>query len=139
MNYGGDEEVEGDACLILNKKDLAVFAALRSSDGKRIYTIKKNGNTGTISSDGSFDIKFIINSACPALSLAETQENTYCMAYGKMVAYELPIFSELTVEESRDFKFKSGHVCYRGSVWIGGNVAMYKGFTRIKKIKALAS
>lgn len=135
FGHGGDEDVEADAYLILNKDDLAAFAALRDAmDSKRLYTIKKNGNTGTISSDGAFEVKFIINSACPALSLAGTAAGTYCMAYGMPgAAYELPIFSQLEVVESRDFKFKQGIICFRGSVWVGGNTAMYKGFTRIKK------
>lgn len=137
FGYGGDEEVEGGGYLILNKNDLAAFAAVRSTDGKKLYKIKKNGNTGTISSDDSFEIPFIINSACPALSAAGTAVGTYSMAYGMVKAYEMPIFSPITVEESRDFKFKTGQIAYRGSVWAGGNVAMYKGFVRVKKIAAV--
>ncbi|MNP62387.1 Phage capsid family protein [compost metagenome] len=34
--YGGDEDVEDAAVLILNKKDLKAFAKLRSTDGKII-------------------------------------------------------------------------------------------------------
>ncbi|MDO7786099.1 phage major capsid protein [Desulforamulus aquiferis] len=135
FSHGGDEDVEADAYLILNKDDLAQFAAMRdSSGGKRLYQIEKNGNTGTISSDGAFKIKYIINSACPALTDPDTEAGTYCMIYGMPgAAYELPIFSPMEVVESRDYKFKQGIVCFRGSVWAGGNTAMYKGFTRIKK------
>jgi len=133
INYGGDEEVEGIGYLVLNKKDLAAFAAVRDANGRKLYKIKTQGNTGTISSDESFEVPFIINSACPPLSAATTPDDTYCMAYGMMMGYEMPIFSALTVEESRDFKFRTGHVAYRGSVWAGGNVAMYKGFIRVKK------
>jgi HK97 family phage major capsid protein len=133
INYGGDEEVEGVGYLMLNKKDLAAFAAVRDANGRKLYKIKTSGSTGTISSDESFEVPFIINSACPALSAEATEADTYCMAYGMMMGYELPIFSPLTVEESRDFKFRTGHIAYRGSVWAGGNVAMYKGFIRVKK------
>ncbi|OIJ12662.1 hypothetical protein BKP37_12735 [Anaerobacillus alkalilacustris] len=133
FSYGGDEEVEGGGYLILNKKDLAAFAAVRDANGKKLYKIKKNGNTGTISSDGSFEIPFIINSACAPLSLGSTEADTYCMAYGMVHCYEMPIFSPVTVEESRDFKFRTGQIAYRGSVWAGGNVAMHKGFVRVKK------
>lgn len=133
LGYGGDEEVEGDGYLILNKKDLAAFNAVRDANGKKLYKIKLNGNTGTISSDESFEVPFVINSACPALSDSSTSAGTFCMAYGFPIAYELPMFSPVEVEESRDFKFKSGQVAYRGSVWVGGNVAMYKGFIRVKK------
>jgi HK97 family phage major capsid protein len=133
ISYGGDEEVEGLGYLVLNKKDLAAFAAVRDANGRKLYKIKTNGNTGTISSDESFEVPFIINSACPALSASGTTADTYCMTYGMMMGYEMPIFSALTVEESRDFKFRTGHIAYRGSVWAGGNVAMYKGFIRVKK------
>jgi len=133
LGYGGDEEVEGGCDLILNKIDLAAFAAVRDAEGDKLYKIKLNGNTGTISSEGSFEVPFIINSICPSLTAVGTATDTYCMAYGKLMSYEMPIFSAFTVEESRDFKFKSGQIAYRGSVWAGGNVVSYKGFTRIKK------
>jgi len=136
FGYGGSENVEGGAYLFLNKEDLAAFAALRDGVGKRVYniTLDKKGNTGTISSDSSYAVPYIINSACAPLSNVATAANTYCMAYGKPAAYEMPLFSPVTVEESRDFKFKSGQICFRGAVWIGGNVAAYKGFVRIKKV-----
>ena len=133
FGYGGEEEVEGGAYLFLNKKDLAAFAALRNADGKKVYKITLDGNTGTISSDESYQVKFIINSACPALSDKATAAEKYCMAYGMPAVYEMPIFSAVEVQESRDFKFKSGQIAYRGSVWVGGNVAGYKGFVRVKK------
>ncbi|WP_273327882.1 phage major capsid protein [Vallitalea guaymasensis] len=136
FGYGGDEDVEGDAYLILNKLDLAKFAAIRGTDDKKLYKIELNGNTGTISSDDSFKVPFIINSGCPALSSTKTAADTLCMAYGKLEGYEMPVFSDIEVEESRDYKFKTGQIAYRGSVWIGGNVAMYKGFVRVKKITA---
>ncbi|MFC4389137.1 phage major capsid protein [Gracilibacillus marinus] len=137
FGFGGDEDIEGGAYLILNKQDLAAFASVRSTDGKKLYKIKKNGNEGTISSDDSFEVPFIINSACPALSADGTVADTYCMAYGMVQAYEMPIFSPIEVEESRDFKFRSGQIAFRGAVWTGGNVSMYKGFTRIKKVAAV--
>lgn len=133
LGYGGAEDVEGISYLILNKSDLAAFAALRDAEGRKLYEISINGNTGEITSKDSFKVPYIINSACPALSAAGTLAGTYCMAYGKLQAYEMPVFSPLTVEESRDFKFKSGHIAYRGSIWTGGTVAAYQGFIRVKK------
>jgi HK97 family phage major capsid protein len=132
--YGGDEEVEGVATLFLSKADLAAFASIRDQEGRKLYTINPRGNTGTISSAGSFNVPYIINSAAPALSATGTAVNTYCMAYGVPVNYEMPIFSNLTVEESRDFKFRTGQVAYRASIWAGGNVAAHKGFVRVKKV-----
>lgn len=134
FSYGGDEEVEGVATLFLSKADLAAFAAIRDAEGRKLYTINPRGNTGTISSAGSFNVPYIINSAAPALSASATANGTYCMAYGVPVNYEMPIFSNLTVEESRDFKFRTGQVAYRASIWAGGNVAAHKGFVRVKKV-----
>jgi HK97 family phage major capsid protein len=133
FNYGGDEDVEGTAYLILNKKDLAAFSAIRSSTGAKLYKITVNGNTGTISSEGSFSVNYIINSVCPAISSTATAADTYCMAYGNLKNYEMPIFSDIDVEMSTDYKFGEGMVAYAGDIYSGGNVAAYKGFLRIKK------
>lgn len=134
FSFGGDEDIEGGAVLILNKQDLAAFASVRSATGEKVYKIKKDGNSGTISSDDSFEVPFVINSAAPALSSGETEVDTYCMAYGQVKAYEMPIFSDVMVEESRDYKFRSGQTAYRASVFVGGGVAMFKGFIRVKKL-----
>ena len=137
FNYGGDEDVEGTAHLILSKKDLSAFAAIRATDGKKLYKITVNGNTGTISSDGSFSVNYVINSACPVLTNSATAADTYCMAYGNLKNYEMPVFSDIDVEMSTDYKFGEGMVAYAGDIYSGGNVAAYKGMLRIKK-KALA-
>jgi HK97 family phage major capsid protein len=128
FSFGGDEEVEDAAVLILNKKDLKAFSRLRTTDGKKFHDIKTNGNTGTI--DG---IPFIINSACKALTDDSTQEGDYCMAYGPLSNYMLAIFSDLEIKRSEDYKFKQGMIAHRGSVFVGGNVVSKNGFIRIKK------
>lgn len=133
FGYGGDEDVEGTAYLILSKKDLAAFAAIRDADGKKLYKIIVNGNTGTISSNDSFSVNYVLNSVCPALSAIATVSTTYCMAYGILQNYEMPVFSNIDVEMSTDYKFGIGMVAYLGDVYAGGNVAAYKGFLRIKK------
>lgn len=128
FSFGGDEEVEDAAVLILNKKDLKAFSRIRTTDGKKFHDIKTNGNTGTI--DG---IPFIINSACKALTDDSTQTGDYCMAYGPLSNYMLAIFSDLEIKRSEDFKFKQGMIAHRGSVFVGGNVVSKNGFLRIKK------
>jgi len=129
--YGGDEDVENDAALILNKKDLKAFKKVRYSDGKKVYEIVNNGNTGTI--DG---IPFVINSACKAISDTTTNVDDYCMAYGSLSNYELAVFSDLEVEESNDYKFKQGQIAHRGDGFFGGNVVAKNGFVRVKKAAA---
>lgn len=133
FGYGGDEDVEGTAYLILSKKDLAAFAAIRTVDGKKLYKIVVNGNVGTISSDDSFSVNYVLNSACPVLSATATAKDTYCMAYGVLSNYEMPVFSDIDVEMSTDYKFGEGMVAYAGDIYAGGNVAAYKGFLRVKK------
>ena len=123
FSFGGDEEVEDAAVLILNKKDLKAFSRLRTTDGKKFHDIKTNGNTGTI--DG---IPFIINSACNALTDAGTPDDAYCMAYGPLSNYMLAIFSDLEIKRSEDYKFKQGMIAHRGSVFVGGNVRFQERF-----------
>ena len=55
------------------------------------------------------------------------------MAYGNLQNYQLTVFSQLDIRRSDDFKFKSGMIAHRGSVFVGGNVVSYNGFLRIKK------
>lgn len=127
-SFGGDEDVEDGGVLILNKQDLKAFRMLRDADGKKIYEVKGNGNTGTI--DG---IPYLINSACKAVSLAATAAGEYCMAYGPLSNYTLAVFSAVDIQRSTDYKFKSGHIAHRGSVFMGGNVTAKNGFLRVKK------
>jgi len=128
FSYGGEEDVESGAALILNKQDLKAFAKLRDGNGNRVHTISYNGNTGLI--DG---VPFIINSACGVLSGAGTAPDTYCMAYGHLSNYGLAIFSDIDIQRSTDYKFRSGQVAHRGSVYVGGNVIKWNGFVRVKK------
>lgn len=128
FSYGGDEEIEGAAVLILNKKDLLEFAKVRTSTTLRYYDIKTNGNSGTING-----VPFIINSACNAISDANTSAGAYCMAYGHLSNYNLVTFSPMDVKTSEDYKFKEGMTAYRGVVFCGGNVVKKNGFLRIVK------
>ncbi len=132
-SFGGDEDVEGFCGLILNKSDLKAFATLRNADGHKVYDVKPNGNTGTID-----NIPYIISSACPAVSNSKTTVGAYCMAYGPYQNYELALFSDIDVEESAHYKFRSGQIAHRADVYVGGGVAAYKGFLRIKKAAAEA-
>ena len=127
-SYGGDEDVEAIATLILNKKDLKAFAMLRDQQGRKVYTIVNNGNSGTI--DG---VPFIINSACDAVSATKTASTPYCMAYGALENFELAVFSDIDARKSEDFKFSTGQIAYRASTFVGGAVAAYNGFIRVKR------
>lgn len=129
-SFGGDEDVEDVAVLILNKKDLKAFAKLRDKQGRKVYTIVNHGNTGTI--DG---VPYVIHSVCGAVSDAQTTADVYCMAYGPLSNYEMPIFSDIDARKSTDYKFKQGQIAYRADIFAGGNVAAYNGFIRVKRPK----
>lgn len=126
--FGGDEDVEDVAVLILNKADLKAFATCRLPDGTKAYTVVNHGNTGTI--DG---VPYIINSACKAISASTTSSGDYSMAYGPLSNYEMPIFSDMDIQRSNEYKFKQGQIAHRGDIFVGGNVAAYNGFLRVKK------
>ena len=130
--YGGDEEVEGGAVLILNKNDLRAFAKLRTKEGRKVHVIDYKAST----IDG---IPYVINSNCSAISDTNTSDGAYCLAYGSLANYEVPIFSGVEIGKSTDYKFKDGIICYKASVFTGGNVVGFNGFLRIKKGTAPAT
>lgn len=125
-SYGGDEETEDTAVLILSKNDLRAFAMLRNADNVKTYQVTTNGNTGTING-----VPYVINSACKSVATAATGD--FLMAYGPLSNYELAVFSATDIRRSDDFKFKEGMVAHRGSVFVGGNVASRNGFLRVKR------
>ena len=124
--YGGDEEVEGGAALILSKNDLRAFANLRTTEGRKVHIVDYSAST----IDG---IPYIINSNCGSIADPSTEAGTYCIAYGALTNYEVPVFSPVEIAKSTDYKFKDGIISYKASVFTGGNVVGYKGFLRIKK------
>lgn len=132
--YGGSEDVEAPQTLILTKADLKAFAKVRTNDGKKVYKITKNGVKGTIAYvDDGLAVPFIINSACNSLSDANTAAGRYTMVYGSLTDYELPVFSDIDVQESSDYQFKKGVIAYRADAIVGGTVSKYNGFVRVKK------
>ena len=124
--YGGDEEIEGGAVLILNKNDLRAFAGLKTQEGRKVHSIDYVNKT----IDG---IPYIINSHCKAISDSNTVAGEYGIAYGALKNYEVPVFSPVEIGKSTDYKFKDGIISYKASVFTGGNVVGYNGFLRIKK------
>ena len=136
LNYGGANNVEGGGVLLLNKADLIVFGDIRGTNEKKaVYEIEFAANSttaGTIK-DGGLSVRFCIVDELPALSDAKTAAASYCMAYGKPLAYQLDLFGPYTVEVSRDYKFAEGLLAVMGEAMIGGNVVSENGFIRVKK------
>ena len=75
--YGGDEEVEGGAVLILNKNDLRAFAGLKTTEGRKVHTIDYVVRQLTA-------FPYIINSHCKAISDTNTAAGEYAVAYGAL-------------------------------------------------------
>lgn len=128
FSFGGAEDVEDAAVLILNKSDLKAFVTLKDKQGRKFYEVKTNGNTGTING-----VPYIINSACHAVSNTNTAAGAYAMAYGPLSNYTMAVFSPVDIQRSTDYKFKEGMIAHRGVVFAGGNVTSKNGFIRVKK------
>lgn len=124
FSYGGDEDVVTEAVLILNKKTLKALSQVRLADGKKAYDIDKNKKTINT-------IPYVINSNLKDFDTAT--EGDYVFGYGDLSAYKVATFSPVDIQESADFKFKQGMICYRASVFVGGNVIKQDGFLRVKK------
>lgn len=124
FKYGGDEEVEQKGVLILNKADLLAFSLVKNDIGDHAYKIDLANQTINT-------VPYIINSNLKALDKAEV--GNYTMIYGIPQYYETAIFSPVEIKKSYDYKFKQGMVCYKASVFAGGNTTSYRGFMRIKK------
>lgn len=122
---GGDEAIEGAITLILTKVDLLAFAQLRDpATGAKLHNVDFVKQT----IDG---IPYIISSKLA--SVATATKGDYCIIAGILSSYEEAIFSDIEIQESNDYKFKEGMICYRGTVFAGGNTTKYRGFIRAKK------
>lgn len=136
LNYGGDENVVGNAVLYLNKLDLIAFGDVRgTNDKKAVYEITPDGsnpNTGVIT-DGGLSVRYCINSNIAALSATGTAAATKTMFYGQPMNYECALFSNYEIVVSEDFAFDKGMLAIRGDVEVGGNVIHEKGFVVVTK------
>lgn len=134
LNYGGDENVVGNAILFLNKADLVAFGDVRGSNEKKaVYEItpdENNPNTGIIK-DGGLSVKYCINSNAAALATADAASKT--MFYGVAPSFELALFGDYDVRVSEDYKFGEGLLAIRGSAQIGGGVVQKGGFVVVEK------
>ena len=120
LNYGGDENVIGQAVLFLNKADLVKFGDVRGSDKKPVYEITpdaSNPNIGVIK-DGGLSVKYCLNS-----NLAEGK-----LVYGQPAKAKLDLFGNYEVSVSEDFKFDKGLLTIRGNADIGCDVVYNEGF-----------
>ena len=121
LAYGGDEEVEGNAIIALNKKTLVALGDVRGSNEKKaIYEITPdttNPNTGIIQ-EGGIAVQYVLN--------AKLADNV--IVYGQPKKFELDLFGDYDIKVSEDFKFDKGLLAVRGSVMADGAVTFKDGF-----------
>lgn len=141
FQYGGNDELGGNARLFLTKEDLAAFGAVRGTNEKKaIYEIKAdpgNANTGTIQ-DGGVIVPYTLLSSLESLSTAKQgTKDIDTMLYGDPMNFELGLFGPYSVEVSRDYKFAEGLHTIMGEAMLGGNLIVKDGFV-IVSVKAKA-
>ena len=132
--YGNDEDVESPLTLFLSKKDLHAFASIEATDGKPYYKITYNGPNGTIQdANGGLMVPYTINSACKSLSDSATVAGDKTMVYGDPMAYEMPLFSPLTIKRSDERYIDQGKIGFFGKQIAGGVLNRYKSFIPVVK------
>ena len=124
LNYGGEEDIESEMALLVNKLTLLAFSRVRGSDKRKVYNI--NYAAGTI--DG---IKFHTSSYVKGFEAAAVGDAF--LAYGDFNKYRVAVFSDIETARSTDYKFRQGITCFRGDVFMGGNIIAYKAFIRVFK------
>lgn len=123
LNYGGDEGVEGEAYLVLNKADLITLGDVRgTNDKKAVFEIipDANPNTGVIK-DGGLTVRYVLDKNLTAGT----------MLYGQLKNIELDLFSDYEVLVSEDFYFDKLMDAIRGDVELGSDVVAQYGITKV--------
>ena len=135
LNYGGDEAVEGEAVLFLNKKDLIAFGDVRGTNEKKaVYEItpdSANPNTGIIK-EGGLSVRYCLNKNLTACAgTAQTAKAQPTMFYGVPRCLKLDLFSDYEIAVSDDFAFDKLLSTIRGDVEMGADVVVPGGFVAL--------
>ena len=123
LSYGGDEGIEGEAYLFLNKEDLMTLGKVRGSNEKKaVFEIIPDANTNTgVIKDGGTIVKYCLNKNLTAGT----------MLYGNPKNIELDLFSNYEVKVSEDFQFDKLMDTVRGDVELGAGVTAQGGIIKI--------
>lgn len=142
FSYGGEEGIEGQAILLLNKNDLIAFGDVRGTNEKKaVYEIIPDGsnpNMGVIK-DGGLSVRYCIDSELSshkALHEAKTT-STKTMAYGNVGNYKLGLWGNYEVTVDEGYKFGEGLLTIRGEVEVGGNVTIPNGFVVVETLATI--
>lgn len=124
LAYGGDEGVDGEAYLFLNKADLIALGDVRGTNEKKaVFEITpdaSNPNTGIIK-DGGLAVKYCLNKHLTAGT----------MLYGQPKNIELDLFSNYEIAVSEDFYFDKLMDAIRGDVELGADVIAKGGMIKV--------
>ena len=119
--YGGDENVEGNAILLLNKNTLTALGDVRGSNEKKaVFDITPNASNPNIGiiQDGGLSVQYVLNS--------NMGDNEFI--YGQPKKFELDLYSDYEVKVSEDFKIDKGLLTIVGDVEADGAVVYKDGF-----------
>lgn len=135
LAYGGNENVEGNAYLFLNKTDLIALGDIRGSNEKKavfeIIPNSSNPNIGVIK-DGGLAVNYCINSNCKAFNgTTASTSDIVTMFYGQPSNCELDLFGDYEVKVSDDYKFAENLLTIRGQVDAGAGVIKKDGFVAL--------
>ena len=121
LAYGGDEGIEGQAVLVLNKTTLTTLGDIRGTNEKQaIYKITadpNNPNTGVIE-EGGLSVKYCLNK-----NMANDE-----LIYGNMQCFELALFGDYEVLVAEETKITKLLLTIVGDVELGGDVVVKDGF-----------
>ena len=121
LAYGGDEEIAGNAVLVLNKVTLTALGDVRGTNEKQaVYKITPhtgNTNRGTIE-EGGLVVEYCLNS-----NLADNE-----FIYGNMMCFELGLFGDYEILVSEDADITKLMLTIVGNVDLGGEVVKKNGF-----------
>ncbi len=124
LGYGGDEGVNGEAYLFLNKADLVALGDARGTNEKKavfeIIPDTANPNTGVIK-DGGLTVRYCLNKHLTAGTLL----------YGQPKNIELDLFSNYEIAVSEDFYFDKLMDAIRGDVELGADVIALGGMVKV--------
>lgn len=132
LAYGGDESVDGAACLFLTKADLRAFAAVRgTNEFLPVYSIvpdETNPSTGIIKDNNGLSCRYCLSKDLTALSSATISTTaTKHMMYGNPQCIELAMWGGVDVETSEGYKFAEGLITVRGETSADCEVTVKNG------------
>lgn len=141
LAYGGDEGVEGAACLVLNKKDLKSFAGVRgTNEYLPVYSITPdaaNPSSGVIKDNNGLSCRYCLNKHVPALTDA-TLSSTAVKGpfFGNPKCAELALWGGVDVTVNEGYKFGEGLLSVLGEVYADAAVTAQNGFVIVTAKKS---